>query len=123
MKRKTTTDALKIMDQEFYEGKPERQAELEHAKAEDAVARRIHALRIKSGLTQKQLAERVGTTDSVISRLEDADYEGHSMSMLNRIAQALGKRVQIRFVPLRRAAPFQSPSDAAEPAHEREAVR
>ncbi|RYD34279.1 MAG: XRE family transcriptional regulator, partial [Verrucomicrobiaceae bacterium] len=68
MKKKTTTDALKIIDQEFYEGQPERQAELERAKAEDAVARRIYDLRIKSGLTQKQLAQRVGTTDSVISR-------------------------------------------------------
>ncbi len=98
MKKKIITDAIRIMDQEFYEGKPERQAELERAKAEDAVARKIRDLRIKSGLTQKELAERVGTTDSVISRLEDADYEGHSMAMLSRIAKALDKRVEIRFV-------------------------
>jgi hypothetical protein len=41
----------------------------------------------------------IGTTESVISRLEDADYTGHSLSMLRRIADALGKRVEIRFVP------------------------
>jgi len=44
----------------------------------------------------------VGTTASVISRPEDADYEGHSMAMLRRIAAALNKRVEIRFVPAHR---------------------
>lgn len=101
MKKKTTTDALKIMDQRYFDGKPERQAELAQAFADDAVARKIYALRTKAGLTQKQLAKLVGTTDSVISRLEDADYEGHSMAMLNRIAAALDKRVEIRFVSIR----------------------
>jgi len=43
----------------------------------------------------------VGTTASVICRLEDADYDGHSLGMLRRIAAALDKRVQIRFVPVR----------------------
>jgi hypothetical protein len=41
----------------------------------------------------------VGTTASVICRLEDAGYEGHSMTMLRRVAQAMGKRVEVRFVP------------------------
>jgi predicted transcriptional regulator len=45
------------------------------------------------------LARKVGTTQSVISRLEDADYDGHSLAMLRRIASALEKRVEIRFVP------------------------
>ena len=39
------------------------------------------------------------TTQSVISRLEDADYEGHSLSMLNRIAKALNRQVQIQMRP------------------------
>jgi predicted transcriptional regulator len=46
-------------------------------------------------LTQEQLAERIGTTQSVISRLEDCDYDGHSLSMLNRIAGALNKRLTV----------------------------
>ncbi len=41
----------------------------------------------------------VGTTALVICRLEDADYEGHPLAMLQRIAAALNKRVEIRFVP------------------------
>ncbi len=37
----------------------------------------------------------------MISRLEDADYDGHSVSLLRRVAEAVGKRVEIRFVPKR----------------------
>ncbi|MBL8232588.1 MAG: XRE family transcriptional regulator [Bryobacterales bacterium] len=66
------------------------------------VARKIYELRIKAGLTQQELASRVGTTKSAISRLEDADYEGHSLSMMKRIAEALGKRVEIRFLPAKK---------------------
>ena len=50
----------------------------------------VHDLRTQAGLTQKELAARIGTTPSVISRLEDADYGGHSLSMLRRIAAAVG---------------------------------
>jgi transcriptional regulator with XRE-family HTH domain len=57
---------------------------------------------IKAGLSQRELARRVGTSASAICRLEDADYDGHSLYMLKRIAQALDRRVEIRFVPIRR---------------------
>ena len=60
------------------------------------------AIRVANGLTQRQLAKLVRTTASVICRLEDADYEGHSLAMLNRIAAALNRRVEIRFVPAER---------------------
>lgn len=102
MKKERTTDGIKILHKRFYAGRPERLAALEEARANAEVAREIHALRQKAGLTQKQLAALVGTAPSVISRLEDADYEGHSIAMLRRIAAALNKRVQIRFVPVRR---------------------
>ena len=68
------------------------------------VAQMIYDARNKVGLTQKQLAKLVGTTQSVIARLEDADYEGHSLNMLNRIAAVLNKTVDIRFVTGRRSA-------------------
>jgi transcriptional regulator with XRE-family HTH domain len=55
----------------------------------------------KAGLTQQQLAELVGTKGSVISRLEDDDYAGHSLRMLQRISAALNCRVEIRFLPAR----------------------
>ena len=41
--------------------------------------------------------------DEIGRKVHDADCEGHSLAMLGRIAAALGKRVEIRFVPLRRA--------------------
>jgi transcriptional regulator with XRE-family HTH domain len=69
------------------------------------VARRLYALRKQAGVSQAELARRVGTTQSVISRLEDADYGGHSLALLQRIAAALERRVEIRFVPRRRLEP------------------
>ncbi len=104
VKRKPTTDAVEILHRRFFKGQPERLKALEEARADDEVARKIFELRKKAGLTQAQLAKMIGTTASVISRLEDADYEGHSLAMLRRIAAALNKRVEIRFVPVRRSA-------------------
>ena len=103
-KRKPTTDAIEIIHRRYFEGKPEMMALLEEERANLDIACKIYDLRNKAGLTQKQLARLVGTTASVISRLEDADYEGHSLSMLRRVAAALDKRVEIRFVPVRRKA-------------------
>lgn len=95
-------DAVEILDRRYFEGKPKRIAELEEERANAEVARKIHELREAAGMTQAQLAKLVGTTPSVISRLEDADYEGHSLSMLRRIAASLNKRVEIRFVAVNR---------------------
>jgi DNA-binding XRE family transcriptional regulator len=100
-KRKPTTDAVEIVHRRYYKGKPERLAALEEERANAEIARKIHELRTQKGLTQKQLATLVGTTTSVICRLEDADYEGHSLSMLRRIANTLNQTVEIRFVPAR----------------------
>jgi ribosome-binding protein aMBF1 (putative translation factor) len=92
-----TTDAAEILRRRYVEGDPEAEAMLAEIRAEAEVARSIYRLRTEAGLTQRALAERVGTTASVISRLEDADYAGHSLAMLRRIAAALGRRVEIRF--------------------------
>jgi DNA-binding XRE family transcriptional regulator len=98
-RRKATSDAIEILHRRYYDGKPQRLAQLEKARAEDELARRIYELRERAGLTQARLASMIGTTESVISRLEDSDYTGHSLKMLRRIAEAVGKRVEIRFVP------------------------
>ena len=99
--KRVTTDAVEILRRRYVAGKPEAEALLEEVRAEDEVARTIHRLRSEAGLTQQALAERIGTTASVISRLEDADYTGHSLAMLRRIAAALGRRVEIRFPVLK----------------------
>jgi ribosome-binding protein aMBF1 (putative translation factor) len=100
MTKVRTTDALSILHREFYEGRPDRQAALDEARAHDHVARMIRALREEAALSQRALAERIGTTASAICRLEDADYEGHSLAMLNRIAAAPNRRVVIQFAPV-----------------------
>ncbi len=99
-RKRATSDAAHILYRRYYEGRPERVRGLEEARAHDSVARKLTALRLRAGLTQRQLADLVGTTASAICRLEDADYEGHSLAMLNRIAAALKQRVEIRFVPI-----------------------
>ena len=87
-----------------YVGRDKKKAEAFDAELANAeVARKLYDLRMQAGLTQAALAKLVGTTASVISRLEDADYDGHSLAMLRRIATGLNKRVEIRFVPLKRA--------------------
>lgn len=73
---------------------------VERARVNRDVAHAIYDLRSAHGLTQQQLAELVGTRQSVIARLEDADYEGHSLTMLTRIAAAVDHRVKVEFVPL-----------------------
>ena len=102
-----TSDAIETMHRRYYEGKPDRIAALEEARANDEVARKIYRIRTQAGLSQRELAKLVGTTASVICRLEDADYEGHSLPMLRRIAAALDQRVEIRFLPIRHT-PSQS---------------
>lgn len=101
---KPTSDAVGILHRRFYEGKPARLRDLEEARANEEIARKIYELRTAAGLTQRQLAKLIGTTASVICRLEDAGYQGHSLAMLRRIGAALNQRVEIRFVSIRRSA-------------------
>jgi DNA-binding XRE family transcriptional regulator len=96
-----TKNALKILER--VTGKdPQVRQMIEEATANAYVAQLIYDARTKARLTQAHLAKLVGTTQSVIARLEDADYEGHSLTMLQRIAEALNQRIEIRFVPTRR---------------------
>jgi ribosome-binding protein aMBF1 (putative translation factor) len=101
MPRKTpkTTDAVAIIHRRHYTYRPEREIALQEERANAEIARKIYDVRKATGLSQRALAHLIGTTASVICRLEDADYEGHSSAMLQRIAAAVNKRVEIRFVP------------------------
>ena len=101
---KRAIDAVEILYRRFYAGKETRLKHLEEARANEDIARKIRELRTAASLTQTQLAKLIGTTASVICRLEDADYEGHSLTMLRRVAGALNQRVEIRFVPIQRLA-------------------
>jgi transcriptional regulator with XRE-family HTH domain len=91
-----TKDAVKILE------KVTRESSLRDTIAEDRfnlrVAQMIYHKRTVAGLTQAELARIIGTTQSVVARLEDADYTGHSLSMLHRIARALDGRLEVKIV-------------------------
>jgi DNA-binding XRE family transcriptional regulator len=99
--RAKTSDATEILHRRYVKDDPGKLAQLEAIRADNAVARKIFNLRVKADLSQRELAKLIGTSASAICRLEDADYEGHSLAMLNRIADALDQRVEIRFVPMK----------------------
>src|SRR5437763_16835612 len=63
------------------------------------VAFQIAALREKAGLSQKDLARKLKTSQQHVSRLESATYEGHSLSMLRRVAGILGATVRVVIEP------------------------
>jgi transcriptional regulator with XRE-family HTH domain len=91
MKRKTNFDRYleeQLKDPDFAE---------RFQKAGEAwdVAIQLAALRKASGMSQKELAQRVGTTQQQISRLESPSYESHSLSMLRRVAEVLGAKVYV----------------------------
>lgn len=98
--RKKVTSAGAILDK-IDEGHVNVRARVNEQTLNMRVAEMIYAAREASGLTQSDLARLLGTTQSVISRLEDADYDGHSLSMLRRIAEVLGQSLEVRFVPAR----------------------
>ena len=98
MAKKKTDKAVKVLQDRYIGDDVKRKASLEGERLSAQVARTIYQMRVDAGLTQKQLAELVGTTQSVISRLEDADYEGHSLSMVSRIAEALERKLHVQLV-------------------------
>jgi DNA-binding XRE family transcriptional regulator len=99
-KHRFESPALRFTYERYVGSDPKRRAAFEEAVTEAEVARQIYELRTKARLTQSQLAELVGTSTSAISRLEDADYNGHSLAVLRRVAAALNRRVKVTFVPL-----------------------
>ena len=96
-----TSDALKIIEK-INRTDPDLQGMVALASINAKVAQLIYEARTKAGLTQQQLADLIGTKQPVIARLEDADYEGHSLSLLQRIAQALNQRLEIHLTAIER---------------------
>jgi ribosome-binding protein aMBF1 (putative translation factor) len=95
-KKRTITNALEIIDRMIGDD-PQLREMIEQESFNSQVAQLIYDARTKAGLTQAQLAKLIGTKQPVIARLEDADYEGHSLTMLQKIAAALHQRLEIRF--------------------------
>jgi len=78
--------------------KPDVRKEYDALKAEFQLAEEIIKARAKAKMTQAELARRIGTKSTAISRLESPNYGKASISMLKKVAQALGCELQIRLV-------------------------
>lgn len=95
---KKTKDAWQILRKRV-ENNPRLKPLVEEERVNLQAALAIREARKKAGLTQAQLAVEIGTTQSVIARLENADYRGHTLRVLESIAAALGQRVEIKLRP------------------------
>ena len=89
-----STDAVKILKRRLGDT-PELGEMIVAEKLNVHVAQMVYDARTEAGLTQTALADLVDSKQQVIARLEDADYEGHSLSMLRRIATALGRTLRV----------------------------
>ena len=97
--KSTTRSASRILFDRLYRGKPQRIAALERTRHELALGRQIRALRQARHLSQEQLARALGTQAPAISRIEDADYDGHSLRILRKIADYFGQNLIVSFQP------------------------
>ncbi len=102
-----TQDAVEILDGLFGEAPGYREG-VARDRERLRIAHLVYEARTAAGLSQKQLAERINSRQSVISRLEDADYTGHSLSLLQRIAFALNCTLEVRLIPAAPAAPLEA---------------
>lgn len=93
MSTKKTSDGVSILHNRYVKDDASKKAALQEERVSAHVARMIRDLRERAGLSQGELAELIGTGQSAISRLEDADYEGHSLRMLQRVADALEQKL------------------------------
>lgn len=93
--KKTNFD--RYLDQQLHD--PQFAARFEQVGEAWDVALQITDLRRQAGLSQKELAKLLNTSQQQISRLESPGYEGHSLSMLRRVAEALHARVRVVFEP------------------------
>jgi len=69
--------------------------EYDALETEFALAREILELRLEQNLTQKELAERMGTSQPAIARVESGNYKNVSLTFIRRLAEALGANPEI----------------------------
>jgi len=91
MKRRTNFD--KYLEEQLND--PDFAARFDRAGKAWDIAIKMALLRREAGLSQKELAQIVGTSQQQISRMESPSYEGHSLSMLRRVAEALNAELRV----------------------------
>lgn len=103
-KRKFKSAAVQELYDELIGNDPAAQQEFEQELFNIEAAQLIHDMRTRAGLSQRELARKVGTSASAINRLESDDYRGHTIAMVRRIANALNRRLELRAVPIKKRA-------------------
>lgn len=88
-----TRNALELIKKRLKE-KPDLQAAYYEEKKNYYIACKIREYRKRAKLTQKKLAQLIGTKQSVVSRLENAEYTGHSLSVLKKISAVLNEPLE-----------------------------
>lgn len=74
---------------------PDFAAEYHEARARASLGLKIARIRTARGMSQTELAARLNTSQSVISRYESADYSGFRVETLRRLAEALGAEFEV----------------------------
>ena len=92
---KRVTDAVEIMDR-TYGGNSEWDRLVAEEELNASVGQLVHDLRVEAGLSLAKLAEMVGTSQSIISRVENADYEGSALEILSRVCFALHRKIGVK---------------------------
>ena len=96
MSKKSTISAASLHKE--WMDDPEYRVEYEAMEEEFALAHKLIEARSRAKLTQADIAQRMGTTQSVISRLESG-RQRPSMETLHRFASAVGCKVEVSLVP------------------------
>ncbi len=92
--RKRITDAVEIVDRK-YGNTQEWDRLVAEEELKVSVGQLVYDLRVESGLSQTRLAGLIGTSQSVISRVESADYEGSALQILARVCMALHRDLSV----------------------------
>lgn len=92
--RKQITDAAEIMDRR-YGGDVEWNRLVAEETLKASIGQLVYDLRTEASLSQRRLADLVGTSQSVISRVENADYEGSALEILARVCFALQRSISV----------------------------
>ena len=98
--KELSSDAFQWTYDRYIKGDPERESSFREELLKAEIAQQVYDLRNQAGLSTKHLSDLVGVEESAIEAIEESDYEGDFLAMALRIATALHRRVEVRFVPV-----------------------
>lgn len=98
-KHRFESASLQHLYDKYVDGKAELETIFDEELSSAKLAHQLYMLRKRSKLVQAQVAELADTSTSVISRLENPEYDGHSLTTLKKVAAIYGHEVRLQFVP------------------------